>query len=122
MLNDQISNERDIFLIDLRNHGDSDHHSSMTYTEMADDLLRFIDSRNLSQVTLIGHNIGGKTAMRFAGLYPDRVKGLVSFDTAPTGTAEDKKKLTRQSIEAIKALEVEGKSKKAAVDVIQQKF
>ena len=36
--------------------------------------------------------------MRFAGLYPDRVKGLVSFDTAPIGTAEDKKQLTKQSI------------------------
>ena len=60
--------------------------------------------------------------MRFAGLYPNRVKGLISLDTAPTGTAEDKKRLTRQSIEAIKALDVEGKSKKAALDVIQQKF
>jgi len=82
-------------LIDLRNHGDSDHHNSMTYSEMADDLLRFIDSRGLGQITLIGHNIGGKTAMRFAGLYPDRVKGLISLDTAPVGTAEDKKKLTK---------------------------
>lgn len=60
--------------------------------------------------------------MRFAGLYPNRVKGLISLDTAPTGTAEDKKRLIRQSIEAIKALDVEGKSKKAALDVIQQKF
>ena len=98
VLNESISNERDIFLVDLRNHGDSDHHHSMTYNEMADDLLKFIDSRALSQVTLVGHNIGGKTAMRFAGLYPDRVKGLVNFDTAPIGTAGDKKELTKQSI------------------------
>jgi esterase len=90
----------------------------MTYTEMANDLLRFMDSRALGKVTLIGHNIGGKTAMRFAGLYPERVNGLVSFDTAPVGTADDKKKLTRQSIETIRALDVEGKSKKAAVDII----
>lgn len=94
----------------------------MTYTEMANDLLRFMDSRVLDQVTLVGHNIGGKTAMRFAGLYPERVKGLVSFDTAPTGTADDKKKLTRQSIQTIRSLDVEGKSKKAAVDIISQKF
>jgi esterase len=63
----------------------------MTYSEMAEDLLRFIDSRSIGKVTLVGHNIGGKTAMRFAGLYPERVKGLVSFDTAPIGSAEDKK-------------------------------
>lgn len=62
----------------------------MKYSEMADDLLRFFDSRALSQVTLIGHNIGGKTAMTFASMYPNRVKGLISFDTAPTGTSADK--------------------------------
>lgn len=28
--------------------------------------------------------------MTFAGLYPDRVKGLISFDTAPIGTTPDK--------------------------------
>ena len=62
----------------------------MNYTEMADDLLSFLDLRALKQVTIVGHNIGGKTAMRFAGMYPDRVKGLISFDTAPIGTTPDK--------------------------------
>lgn len=65
-LNDDISRDRDVFLIDLRNHGESDHHESMTYEEMANDLFRFIDVRQLSTVTLIGHNIGAKTAMAFA--------------------------------------------------------
>lgn len=83
VLNDSISENRDVILVDLRNHGESDHHASMTYSEMADDLARFLDMRDLNQVTLVGHNIGGKTAMTFAGLYPERVKGLVSFDTAP---------------------------------------
>ena len=52
--------------MDLRNHGESDHHASMTYREMADDLIRFADSRNLDKMTLIGHNIGAKTAMMTA--------------------------------------------------------
>jgi pimeloyl-ACP methyl ester carboxylesterase len=38
----------------------------MTYADMANDLLRFIDVRELEQITLIGHNIGGKTAMAFS--------------------------------------------------------
>ena len=83
-LNDIISRDRDVFLIDLRNHGESDHHKSMTYEEMANDLLRFMDKRELSKVTLIGHNIGGKTAMAFSQLFPQRVSGLISLDTAPT--------------------------------------
>lgn len=53
-------------MVDLRNHGESDHHQSMTYADMANDLLRFIDVRELEQITLIGHNIGGKTAMAFS--------------------------------------------------------
>ena len=105
-------------MVDLRNHGESDHHSSMTYEEMAADLIRFFDSRGLDQVTLIGHNIGGKTALATAGLYSDRVKGVISLDTAPTGTSDDKRDLTRASIEGIKALPVEGKTRKAASDII----
>lgn len=118
MLNDSISEERDIILVDLRNHGESDWHDQMNYTDMADDLLRFLDSRALDQVTLVGHNIGGKTAMRFAGLHSERVKGLISLDTAPVGTAQDKVQMTRSTIESIRNLNVEGKSKKAALEVV----
>jgi pimeloyl-ACP methyl ester carboxylesterase len=38
----------------------------MTYDEMANDLLRFMDERQLEKVTLIGHNLGSKTAMAFS--------------------------------------------------------
>lgn len=105
--------------MDLRNHGESDFHHSMRYPEMADDLLRYLDSRAIDKVTLVGHNIGGKTAMTFAGMNPDRVSGLISFDTAPQATAADKVQLTRKTIETIKALKVEGKSRKGALDVIE---
>ena len=97
-LNDTISNERDVFLMDLRNHGESDHHESMTYEEMAHDLKRFILSRELQGTTLIGHNIGAKTAMMTATLFPDLVSGIICLDTAPTATAEDKKSQTVASV------------------------
>jgi pimeloyl-ACP methyl ester carboxylesterase len=42
-LNSVLSDNRDMYLVDLRNHGDSDHHESMTYDEMAADLLRYAD-------------------------------------------------------------------------------
>ena len=42
-LNDVLSNNRNMYLMDLRNHGESDHHSSMTYKEMANDVLRYAD-------------------------------------------------------------------------------
>lgn len=66
----------------------------MTYDEMANDLLKFLDSRQLSRVTLIGHNIGGKTAMAFSQLFPNRVAGLISLDTAPTASNNEMKNKT----------------------------
>ena len=78
-----VGKNRDVMLVDLRNHGESDHHQSMKYTEMADDLVRFIDSRELETVTIIGHNMGAKTAMACAQMHPDRVSGFISLDTGP---------------------------------------
>ena len=40
----EICENRNMHLIDLRNHGDSDHHDSMTYKEMANDIIRYADS------------------------------------------------------------------------------
>jgi len=111
-----------LFLVDLRNHGESDHHDSMTYTDMANDLVRFLDSRLLDRVTLIGHNIGAKTALHTASLFPNRVKGVISLDTAPVGAAQDKRLQTLQTIQAIKSLDVVGKTRKSAIETIGKKF
>ncbi len=49
---------------------------------MADDLLRVLQHLGLKKVILIGHSMGGKTAMQFALTYPDYVKSLID-DIAP---------------------------------------
>ena len=91
----------------------------MTYEEMAYDVKVFADQRDLERFTLVGHNIGAKTAMMAATLYPDRINGFISLDTAPMPNPEDKlKKLTRDGIQSIRALKVVGKTKKAATEVI----
>jgi len=97
-LNDAISRKRDVILVDLRNHGESDHHDSMTYEEMARDVARFADSHGLDKYTLVGHNLGAKTAMMTATLFPDSVSGVICLDTAPAGSADDKKQLTVDSL------------------------
>ncbi len=71
----------------------------MTYEEMARDVGRFAESRGLEKYTLIGHNMGAKTAMMTATLYPDNVNGIICLDTAPTGTQPDKKALTVNSLD-----------------------
>jgi len=82
-LNDVISSQRNMHLLDLRNHGDSDHHASMTYEEMANDVIRYADQREIDKLAVIGHNIGAKTAMTLSCMYPDRISALICLDTMP---------------------------------------
>jgi esterase len=84
-----LSTNRNMHLVDLRNHGESDHHASMTYDEMADDLLRYADFKGIDKISLLGHNMGAKVAMTLSCKHPDRVSSLISLDTAPLSYAND---------------------------------
>src|ERR1700744_875363 len=59
-----------VYFIDLRNHGRSPHSAEHSYTAMSEDLLELMNDENLDKVILLGHSMGGKTAMQFAMLYP----------------------------------------------------
>ncbi len=71
-----------VHLIDQRNHGRSPHHPVHTYQAMAQDLLHYLDERNIQRASIIGHSMGGKTALVFAHRHPDRVNKLVVADMA----------------------------------------
>ena len=70
-----------VFAVDQRNHGQSSHAPQMDYITMAEDLENFC--RVQSPAHVLGHSMGGKTAMQFASMYPDLVKRLVVVDIAP---------------------------------------
>lgn len=72
-----------VFSPDLRNHGASPHSVEFDYDVMANDLMELIRHRKLCRVTLIGHSMGGKVAMRFAQRNPERVSNLVVVDMSP---------------------------------------
>jgi len=79
-----LSRHFDVTAMDLRNHGSSDHAPTMTYAEMAADVAETLDHRKLhAPVTLCGHSMGGKVAMRFAVDFPERVRALCVIDIAP---------------------------------------
>ena len=79
----QLGESFRVFAVDLRNHGRSPHADEMDHTVMARDVVRFIDERQISGVSLIGHSLGGKIAMQTAFSFPDRVRKLVVVDIAP---------------------------------------
>ena len=70
----------EVFLVDLRNHGNSPHHSEMNFDVMAEDLLQFFADQDLRDVILVGHSLGGKVAMRFAQEQSFLLQKLVVID------------------------------------------
>ncbi len=73
----------EVHLVDQRNHGRSFHSDAFSYEHMAKDLKAYCEEKGLSAVYVIGHSMGGKTAMLFATMYPALVSKLIVADIAP---------------------------------------
>ncbi len=73
----------EIHLVDQRNHGRSFHDDTFNYEVMSEDLKHYCESHNLKDILLLGHSMGGKTAMLFATLYPEMVSKLMVADISP---------------------------------------
>ncbi len=75
-----LSNDFKVYLIDLRNHGKSEHTLKHSYALMSEDLKEFFLQQDICSANVIGHSMGGKTAMFFAAHYPQLVDKLVVID------------------------------------------
>lgn len=72
-----------VYLLDLRNHGQSPHSDEMSHSILAGDVFEFLNSQKLPEVFLLGHSLGGKVAMQFALEFPECVPKLIVADIAP---------------------------------------
>lgn len=79
----QFSTFFEVHIIDQRNHGRSFHNNDFNYQSLSQDLFNYIESKNLEKVIILGHSLGGKTAMEFAVAHPFVVKKLVVVDISP---------------------------------------
>jgi len=82
-LGNKFSENYEVHLIDQRNHGRSFHSDEFSYELLVEDLLYYIDYYELGRINILGHSMGGKTAMLFAVTYPDKVASLIVADIAP---------------------------------------
>jgi esterase len=78
-----LTKHHPVYLVDQRNHGNSPHDSVFDYPSMSRDLIELIDQLDLSKIHLIGHSMGGKTAMFFASEAAERLASLTVLDIAP---------------------------------------
>ncbi len=79
----ELSPNFEVFLVDERNHGQSPHSNEFNYVVMANDLYEFVQEHNIIKPIVLGHSMGGKTAMQFAMNYPNSLSKLIVADIAP---------------------------------------
>ena len=79
----RFSEHRTVIVPDLRNHGQSPHTETISYPAMAQDIRDLLASEGISSTDIIGHSMGGKTAMQFALVYPEMTKKLIVADISP---------------------------------------
>jgi pimeloyl-ACP methyl ester carboxylesterase len=106
----EISSDFEVHLIDQRNHGNSFHDCNHNYKTMASDLNRYIKKNSINNFSIIGHSMGGKTAMQFAVLYPENINKLIIVDIAPKMYKENYFKI----FEGFKKVLLQSKSRKEA--------
>lgn len=82
-LGKQWAETHSVYLIDLPNHGKSYHTDSFSYDQMSDAVAALCDDLGMDKVILLGHSMGGKTAMNFAVNHPDKLSKLIIVDIAP---------------------------------------
>jgi pimeloyl-ACP methyl ester carboxylesterase len=78
-----FSSDYKVFTVDQRNHGQSPHDDTWDYKAMVSDLNEFFEEHSINDAVLIGHSMGGKTAMNFALAHPDKVANLIVVDISP---------------------------------------
>ena len=72
-----------VYTIDQRNHGLSPHSNEWNYKAMSDDVYELAQEINAEKIILLGHSMGGKTAMHFAIDHPEKIEKLIVVDIAP---------------------------------------
>jgi pimeloyl-ACP methyl ester carboxylesterase len=73
----------EVHILDLRNHGRSFQSEEFSYELMVQDIVQYCQEHHLEKINVIGHSMGGKTAMLLAARYPELVDKLIVADIGP---------------------------------------
>ncbi|GAQ11545.1 abhydrolase domain-containing protein C22H12.03 [Aspergillus lentulus] len=112
--------KRQVFTLDLRNHGHSFHHNEHNYSVMAEDVEKFIHQHDLAKCVLIGHSMGAKTAMTVALQSSDLVSALIPVDNAPVNAPL--KSDFGKYVQGMQEVEAQGVTKQSDADKILKEY
>lgn len=110
----QLASRYQVITVDARNHGRSPHTAGMDYTLMAADVAALLAKLQLHDVTLLGHSMGGKTAMTLALNDCSRVARVVVVDISPVPSEDQHTPM----IDAMLALPPESLRRRSGVDAL----
>jgi pimeloyl-ACP methyl ester carboxylesterase len=74
-----------VLALDLRGHGDSawDPEGRYDYEDQMADLDCVTAALGIDRMVVVGHSLGGRVSMLYAGRHPEKFAGLVIVDSAP---------------------------------------
>jgi esterase len=76
----KLSEYYQVILVDQRNHGHSEWSDDFNYDLLSDDLEKLLKYLKLDKIILLGHSMGGKTAISFTQKYPEKISKLIVVD------------------------------------------
>jgi 3-oxoadipate enol-lactonase len=92
-----------VITIDLRGHGESGiSDSAFSIEDLAKDINYFMDQKQLENVYLFGHSLGGYVTLAVADLYGEKLKGYGLIHSTALPDSEEAKENRLKSIEVIK--------------------
>ena len=106
-----LADTRATLTVDMRNHGQSPRAPSQSYGEMAADLAAVIEA-NGAPMDVLGHSMGGKTAMVLALTRPELVRKLIIADIAPVAYNHDQ----TQHVHAMRGLDLTDLTSRSEAD------
>jgi len=113
-----LSDGRRLYLLDQRNHGQSPKSDEFNNKVMADDLNEFVEDHQVKKPVIIGHSMGGKVAMTFASLYPDKLSKLIVVDIAPKYYPPHHQKI----LEGLRAIDLKRLESRQQADAILSQY
>lgn len=100
---DELAKRFRVICIDLPGHGKSDCYGYVHSMElMAGAVKAVMEKLRLKRYVLIGHSMGGYTALAFGELFPDHVRGLGLIHSTSYADSVQKKKDRNAAIRAVK--------------------
>jgi len=99
-----LSKSYRVIAINLPGHGGTDCFGYVHTMELNARCVKAVmDHLRLKKYVIIGHSMGGYTALAFADMFPDNLKGLCLYHSTAYADTDEKKRDRTRSVKVVKA-------------------